>query len=49
MSKQLKVDDPTYSMLAALSRKHSMNPIAVLETLVSMTYQQMKRTGKKVF
>ena len=49
MSKQLmKVDDPTYAMLAELSKKHSMNPTAVLEGLVAVMYQQMKRTGRKV-
>ena len=48
MSKQLKVDDPTYAMLAELSKKHSMNPTAVLESLVAVMYQQMKRTGRKV-
>lgn len=48
MSKQLKVDDPTYAMLAELSKKHSMNPTLVLESLVAMMYQQMKRTGRKV-
>ena len=48
MSKQLKIDDPTYAMLAELSKKHSMNPTAVLEGLVAVMYQQMKRTGRKV-
>ena len=48
MSKQVKVDDPTNSMLLELSKKHSMTPTAVLESLVAMMYQQMKRTGKKV-
>ena len=48
MSKQLKVDDPTYAMLAELSKKHFMNPTAVLESLVAVMYQQMKRTGRKV-
>ena len=42
MSKQLmKVDDPTYAMLAELSKKHSMNPTAVLESLVAVMYQHM--------
>ena len=48
MSKQQKVDDPTYAVLAELSKKHSMNPTAVLESLVAVMYQQMKRTGRKV-
>lgn len=48
MSKQVKVDDPTNSMLLELSKKHAMTPTAVLESLVAMMYQQMKRTGKKV-
>jgi hypothetical protein len=48
MSKQVKVDDPTNSMLLELSKKHSMTPTAVLESLVATMYQQMKRTGKKV-
>jgi len=47
--KNLSVDDPTYSMLVELSKKHLSKPAAVLERLVLMAYNEMKKTGRKVF
>ena len=39
MSKQLKVDEPSYIMSEKLSKMHSINPTAVFEVLVAMMYQ----------
>lgn len=46
--RSIQVDAATYEMLAALSRKHSMNPSQIVETLAMPAYQQMKKTGRKV-
>tara|TARA_B100000287_G_scaffold371470_1_gene369547 strand:- start:590 stop:736 length:147 start_codon:yes stop_codon:yes gene_type:complete len=46
--KTLQVDDTVNSMLVDIGKKHNKKPKEVLESLIYNTYDQMKRTGRKV-
>jgi len=46
--KTLQVDDTLNSMLVDIGKKHNKKPKEVLESLIYSTYDQMKRTGRKV-
>ena len=46
--KTLQIDDTVNSMLVDIGKKHNKKPKEVLESLIYSTYDQMKRTGRKV-
>mgnify|MGYP001349165321 FL=1 len=46
--KTLQIDDTVNSMLVDIGKKHNKKPKEVLESLIYNTYDQMKRTGRKV-